>query len=192
MTPADPSRTRRHLHAGSRYHPFHLPSVRRVALVTCSHGRSSLRGPERVRDRRHRECCPARLIGLRQDVAIACPRFRHSMAGLNRRRKAWGAHDNRKVHQRVCSLGGHFRGRINGPRAVRGCWTAMSIFSRIPARTGSRSSPSAKGEFFGEMAVIDGSSRSATAGSRRIRRPRDADQSRPVRLSRQPATGFPH
>ena len=40
-----------------------------------------------------------------------------------------------------------------------------------------------KGEFFGEMAVIDGSSRSATE------HPRDADQPRPLCLSGQPAAG---
>ena len=46
-----------------------------------------------------------------------------------------------------------------------------------------------KGEFFGEMAVIDGSSRSATAIAAAPEHPRDADQSRPLRLSGEPAAG---
>ena len=46
-----------------------------------------------------------------------------------------------------------------------------------------------KGEFFGEMAVIDGSSRSATAIAAAAKHPRDADQPRPLRLPGQPAAG---
>ena len=46
-----------------------------------------------------------------------------------------------------------------------------------------------KGEFFGEMAVIDGSSRSATRDCRGAEHPRDADQPCPLRLSGQPAAG---
>ena len=47
-----------------------------------------------------------------------------------------------------------------------------------------------KGEFFGEMAVIDGSSRSATAIAAAAEYPRDADQPRPLRLPGQPAAGL--
>ena len=47
-----------------------------------------------------------------------------------------------------------------------------------------------KGEFFGEMAVIDGSSRSATAIAAAPHTPGNADQPCPIRLSGQPTAGI--